>query len=541
MTRWFIRPLRRLVQIASILLLLSLPVLSLYTHYKEARAIADLPADSWRSKAVRTVDRFVGENKQRRELVDRTQGTFWSARIAGVSLTDPLAGAEMLASSRTFYLPMLASLLIPLVVTLLLGRVFCGWVCPMNTLLELVDMGRKLLNFAEIRPADVKFSLKNKYVMLAAALLFAALVGMPFLAMIYPPALISRELHFYVYSASIGIGVYVIIAICAIELLISRRWWCRYVCPGGALYSLLGSLRLVRIRRDNNKCVECGDCVKACQFGLKPMLVETTNMECTNCASCIVSCDSDALRYSLVLPVLSSRGSKMKTDSTNIEEPDNNENDDSTGGSPNGKSNVVGKATVGALLMCLLLPTAVYAHHILGLPHYSYKKNYPQVPTLEYPATSGPYDILMTSYPGKPVPGQAAIIAFYIKDRNTGLPYGKPVTVRALETSTFGANKVIHEAATHEPFDNQHKYTIEFPKDREYIVELTMEVEGQPEVIPFLIVSGEPTATASVIVAVVGGLLVFLIVVRAIKVKRDRRKKKQTAVATNPAPQASHA
>ena len=57
---------------------------------------------------------------------------------------------------------------------------------------------------------------------------------------------------------------------------------------------------------------------------------------------------------------------------------------------------------------------------------------------------------------------------------------------------------VIHEPAIHEPYDNQHKYTIEFPKDGEYIVELTMEVEGQQEVIPFLIVSGEPKATMSI-------------------------------------------
>ena len=65
MTRWFIRPLRRLVQIASILLLLSMPVLSLYTHYKEARAIGDLSADSWRGKAVQkvAVDKLVGEKQ----------------------------------------------------------------------------------------------------------------------------------------------------------------------------------------------------------------------------------------------------------------------------------------------------------------------------------------------------------------------------------------------------------------------------------------------------------------------------------------------
>ena len=176
-------------------------------------------------------------------------------------------------------------------------------------------------------------------------------------------------------------------------------------------------------------------------------------------------------------------------------------------------------------LLLFAVPRAALGHHILGLPHYSYKENYPQVPTLEYPAKTGPYDILMTSYPGRPVPGEPAAIAFYIKNRNTHKPYGRPVTVRVLQTFTFGSNRVIYPPTQQQPFDNLHKLTVTFPEDGEYIVELTMDVEGRTEVIPFLVVSGEPTATVSTIVAIVVGLAVFLIVVRAIKVKRDRKKK----------------
>ena len=56
------------------------------------------------------------------------------------------------------------------------------------------------------------------------------------------------------------------------------------------------------------------------------------------------------------------------------------------------------------MIILAVLASSAAAHHILGLPHYSYKENYPQAPTLEYPAFTGPYDILLTSYPGKPVP-----------------------------------------------------------------------------------------------------------------------------------------
>ena len=515
MTRWIVPILRRAVQIVSIVVLVLLPLLALYTHFHSARALGDLPVGSWRSAALREIDDFVGDDPSRRQAVETTQGTFWSARILGVSLTDPLAGAEAIVSSRSFYAPLLWSLLVPVALSVVLGRVFCGWICPMNTLLELVDKCRRWLGILEIRERDVQFSKKTKYLVLALALGLVAIGGIPFLAMIYPPAVISREIHLVVFGAGIGLGAYLILAICAFELFVSRRWWCRYICPGGAVYSLLGRFRPLRIRRNKDKCIECGDCIRACQFDLRPMLVETTGMECTNCGTCVKACDSRALGYSIVLPRL---GPKDRLPMTAKKEMNTQ---------PASK-----KTAMSAVILALLLSATAEAHHILGLPHYSYKENYPQAPTLEYPATTGPYDVLMTSYPGRPVPGEAASVCFYIKDRNTNVPYGQPVTVQVLETATFGANTVIYAPATHQPFDNQHKYTITFPAEAEYIVELTMDVEGKTEVIPFLVVVGNPTATTSVVVTIIAGLAAFLVVVRAVKRKRDRRQASQQAVPT---------
>lgn len=521
--RWLIPIARRSVQCLGLLVLVALPVFALYTHYAEARAIADLP-DGWRNTTLQAIDGVVPDNEHARKLVMETQGTIWSAQIAGVSVTDPLAGAEAIVSSRSVYQPLLWSLLIPVAATMLLGRVFCGWVCPMNTLLEVVDKARRLLKLAEIRDRDVRFSLRNKYVLLGIVTCVLAITGVPFLAMIYPPAVMSREMHNYVFSGAVGLGAWLILAVCAIELFVSRRWWCRYVCPGGALYSLLGRFRLIRVKRDDRKCVGCGECVRVCQFAQKPMLVEFTGMECTNCGTCITHCNDDALKYQFVLPIVRSVPSNS------------DDSDKSCATKPPAIQKAPGRSAVVLFLAALIrqLPFVVFvaflcvpqpamAHHILGLPHYSYKENYPQAPTLEYPATTGPYDVLMTSYPGKAIPGEAATIAFYIKDRNTTEPYGQTVTMRVLQTFTFGESCVIHEPATHQPYDNQHKYTVTFPEDGEYIVELTMDVEGQTEVIPFLIVAGNPTATASIVACVVAGLLVFLITVRAIKVKRDRR------------------
>ncbi len=510
---------RRSIQLLSVGVLVLLPIMALYTHFKEAHAIHDLGENNWRNVAVRGVERFVNKDAGRQQLVQRTQGTIWSARLFGVSLSDPLAGAEAIISSRSFYKPMLWSLLIPVAVTVLFGRVFCGWICPMNTLLEVVDKCRRLLRIAEIRERDVKFSLKNKYFVLAVTLGLVGVTSVPFVALFYPPAVMSREVHLFVFGSTVGIGAYVLLAIGAIELFVSKRWWCRYICPGGALYSLLGRFRVVRVERDENKCVHCGECVRVCQFDLRPMLVQITGMECTNCGSCVRACDDDALRFRWMLPVIGMTNDGMTNDGMT--------NDECQTKNASSKSTLVIRASSFLLASSFVIGHSSFAqaHHILGLPHYSYKENYPQAPTLEYPATTGPYDVLMTSFPGHPVPGERTTIAFYIKDRNTGLPYELPVSMRALKTATFGANTVIMEPLIHEPTTNQHKYFVTFPDDGEYIVELTMDVEGKPEVIPFLMIAGAPTATKSVVIAIGAGLGSFLLVVRAVKLKRDRRRR----------------
>lgn len=124
------------------------------------------------------------------------------------------------------------------------------------------------------------------------------------------------------------------------------------------------------------------------------------------------------------------------------------------------------------------------------------------------------------------MPGEAANLAFYVKNHSTGVPYEHSITVSVLQTFTFGRNRVVLPATEVQPFEVPHKLTVTFPEDGEYIVELTMDVEGTPEVIPFMMIAGDPTATVSVLIAIGLGLAVFVITVRAIKIKQARRSRK---------------
>jgi len=245
------------------------------------------------------------------------------------------------------------------------------------------------------------------------------------------------------------------------------------MCPGGALYALLGWARPLRVKLKKDLCTGCMDCIPVCEAGINP-ITQSSSIECDNCGVCLKHCGDAALVFTIGLP----DGLSHDTSKT--------------------RSSKTARAAACAVLAVglLLHASPAFAHHILGLPHYSYKENYPQRPTLEYPATTGPYDVLLTSYPGVPNPGDPANLAFYIKNRDTLAAYAKPISVRVLQTSTFGDNTIILPPDTRTPIENEYKYYVTFPVDGEYVVELSMPVEGRIEVIPFLMVVGKPSATS---------------------------------------------
>jgi ferredoxin-type protein NapH len=82
------------------------------------------------------------------------------------------------------------------------------------------------------------------------------------------------------------------------DLFVARRGFCRYFCPGGALYSLLGRYRLLRIQRIVGECNDCAKCNAVCEFGLDP-LRDGFGQECNNCTACISICPTDALEFKL--------------------------------------------------------------------------------------------------------------------------------------------------------------------------------------------------------------------------------------------------
>ncbi len=336
--RFPIWPWRRLCQLASLAIVIALPIAARYQNYVAARQL-DKTTERWAGSAqgrllVWADDAFrwrlpdgeggVETRRPRKAILERSRdwyGTPWSARIAGRTITDPLAVAESTAASRGATAVLLAGLLVPLVATAVLGRVYCGWICPAGLLFDLGAKLRGVLTFLELRPGRARVTRAAKYVVLAAGLATAAWLGLPFLHAVYPPALMGREAHGWVNAlfdraeggqlglaaAGLSAASGFLLALVLLEVFVAPGLWCRSLCPGGALYSLLGRFRIVRVRRDASRCTPCGICNQACPRALRPMN-DVTGMECDNCGVCIDVCPDRALAY---LPSLTS-GARRK-------------------------------------------------------------------------------------------------------------------------------------------------------------------------------------------------------------------------------------
>ncbi|MCP4397439.1 MAG: 4Fe-4S binding protein [bacterium] len=291
---------RRTIQVIVLLLIIVIPIINLYGIKIRQRDEAAIE----KSRALSFVHVLL-KDKDRKDVIalsHTVKGSVWAMDIAGFKITDPLALLESTTIALFLYLPLLLSVVGPVLFTIILGRVYCGWLCPMNLVLEVNDKLRTLLEKIGYNTRDVKFGRNTKYAVLIVGLIAAYFAGMPLLSLIYPPAVMSREIFYKVYNGIWGNGIIILGLICFFELILSRRWWCRHICPGGTVYIVLSTFRRLKIQRNDHLCNQCGDCVPVCPYDLKPMTRELTR-ECDQCGQCIAACKPDALKYTFKIKI----------------------------------------------------------------------------------------------------------------------------------------------------------------------------------------------------------------------------------------------
>ncbi len=278
-------------------MLVLLPYLHVYQTYVAAHAYDLLsPSERLLFDVMETLTAPFTDDPA--ESLDAVKGNTWSGTFWGLKLSDPLAALGQVAAGLTLYWPFLLTALIPAALTAVFGRFFCGWICPATFLYELNTNFAAWLRWAGLKPGNRRFDKRIKYAVLALGLVLSAISGSVLVAAVYPPAIIGREIYYGVALGGFGAGTVFFLGTLLFDLLVARRGFCRYLCPGGALYSLLGRYRLVRIRRIVETCNDCAKCNAVCEFDLDP-LRDGFGQECNNCTACIAICPTNAMTFVL--------------------------------------------------------------------------------------------------------------------------------------------------------------------------------------------------------------------------------------------------
>ena len=225
-------------------------------------------------------------------------GDFSASLLAGtVPFADPFAVLQKLAAGHPAESTMLVGALIILVVYALLGgRVFCGWMCPMNMVTDAAAAARSATGLRAVR---LRRDRRARYVRALVSLIASVITGAAAFEWVSPQAFLWREA---VWGVGLG-GIAAVLGVFAFDLAVLQRGWCGHLCPLGAFWSLVGNVGLVKPIFRNDRCTRCGDCLKVCpepqvlnckRAGQRGMIASG---ECTNCGRCAAVCPENAIFF----------------------------------------------------------------------------------------------------------------------------------------------------------------------------------------------------------------------------------------------------
>lgn len=257
---------------------------------------------------------------------------------------DPLVMLTLWLGGHTVASALLLSF-ITLITAVIFGRFFCGWVCPFGALNNLFTSWRIAKRNDLVKGSSYTKGQKTKYYFLVIILvgsffganmagwmdpfsflyrsfatavfpavnaLFQGLfdwfynvnpIGMkavtePVYRLMRQYFLTLEQPHYY-WGMLFGILFGIIIALNFFK----ARFWCRYICPLGALLGIVGKNPLLILVVDREKCKDCMECVAVCQGGAEPQSNETWKpAECVFCWNCQSECPTKAISFQFKMP-----------------------------------------------------------------------------------------------------------------------------------------------------------------------------------------------------------------------------------------------
>ena len=267
-------------------------------------------------------------------------GTLSAFGWESISLICPIGALGTMLASKMLVPRAVISIVMAVAAILLLGRAFCGWLCPVPVWSKLRGIFKKgggssvteatsaattktaplsaaekralktscaggCSSCADRKPAD------SRHIILGGTLLSAAIFGFPVFCLVCPVGL-SFAMVFLLIAlfggGDVTWSVLIIPALIAAEVIFFRKW-CSHLCPLSSFMSLIGRAnRTFQPVIDDEKCLEtahgatCGRCAEVCEVAINPRHPElgTAFNECTRCRACADVCPGHAISFPLI-------------------------------------------------------------------------------------------------------------------------------------------------------------------------------------------------------------------------------------------------
>ncbi len=193
-----------------------------------------------------------------------------------------------------------------ILISLLLRRSFCSWICPVAVISEFAwKAGFRLMCRNTRLPAWLDIGLRSlKYLLMAFFIYFIAIsmssdALSQFIQSDYHKIADVRLMNFFLHISSLALSIILLLVVLSVVL---RNPFCRYLCPYGALLGLIATVSPMRVSRNIERCVSCGVCSQVCPTYIDVMhKTSVASPECIACWRCISHCRfNEALSMQLV-------------------------------------------------------------------------------------------------------------------------------------------------------------------------------------------------------------------------------------------------
>ncbi|MFT5497888.1 MAG: ferredoxin-type protein NapH [Kiritimatiellia bacterium] len=281
----------------SVLVLLCL--FALWTEYLNLKVGYNSPrlVELAQGKAMRTFyetsDTFFGWFGDPVSVMQKNGGMTWSIRVGGLAFTDPVAGLSVFLRNHFLPIEFALGLIIPLLLAVLFGRVFCTYICPASLLFFTIARIRRLLSkffyFPELEaPRGLAWGV------LLGGLIAALMTGHGIWILLLPYFGIGQTIFHALAFGTLSIAIGSVAVFAMIDLCLGRNFTCRYLCPTGRLLGCIGRKSLVGVRREADLCLpKCTSCTDICPLNVNPKFDQT--LDCSLCGECLVVCPTNCL------------------------------------------------------------------------------------------------------------------------------------------------------------------------------------------------------------------------------------------------------